>query len=66
MTTSPTAGVPHTSAEKAEELIRRRTDAAGRRQAAVDKQHAKGKLTAMERIEALLAGDLGPLQFLAQ
>ncbi|MGA1667383.1 MAG: carboxyl transferase domain-containing protein, partial [Candidatus Nanopelagicales bacterium] len=54
MTTSPTAGVPHTSAEKAEELIRRRTDAAGRRQAAVDKQHAKGKLTAMERIEALL------------
>ena len=54
MTTSPTAGVPHTSAEKAEELIRRRTDAAGRRQAAVDKQHAKGKLTAMWRIEALL------------
>jgi propionyl-CoA carboxylase beta chain len=54
VTTSPTAGVPHTSAEKAEELIRRRTDAAGRRQAAVDKQHAKGKLTAMERIEALL------------
>jgi len=46
--------VPHTSAEKAEELVRRRTEAAGRRQAAVDKQHAKGKLTAMERIEALL------------
>ncbi|MGA0009676.1 MAG: acyl-CoA carboxylase subunit beta [Candidatus Nanopelagicales bacterium] len=46
--------MPHTSAEKAEELVRRRTEAAGRRQAAVDKQHAKGKLTAMERIEALL------------
>ncbi len=54
MTTSSTSGVPHTSAEKAEELVRRRTEAAGRRQAAVDKQHAKGKLTAMERIEALL------------
>ena len=54
MTTSSTSGVPHTSAEKADELIRRRTEAAGRRQAAVDKQHAKGKLTAMERIEALL------------
>ena len=34
--------------------MRRRTEAQGRRQAAVDKQHAKGKLTAMERIEALL------------
>jgi propionyl-CoA carboxylase beta chain len=54
VTTSSTSGIPHTSAEKAEELVRRRTDAAGRRQAAVDKQHAKGKLTAMERIEALL------------
>ena len=54
MTTSSTSGVPHTSAEKADELLRRRTEAAGRRQAAVDKQHAKGKLTAMERIEALL------------
>ena len=54
MTTSSTSGVPHTTADKAEELLQRRTDAAGRRQAAVDKQHAKGKLTAMERIEALL------------
>jgi propionyl-CoA carboxylase beta chain len=54
VTTSSTSGAPHTSAEKADELIRRRTEAAGRRQAAVDKQHAKGKLTAMERIEALL------------
>jgi propionyl-CoA carboxylase beta chain len=54
VTTSSTSGVPHTTADKAEELLRRRTEAAGRRQAAVDKQHAKGKLTAMERIEALL------------
>ena len=54
MTTSSAPGVPHTTAEKADELVRRRTEAAGRRQAAVDKQHAKGKLTAMERIEALL------------
>jgi propionyl-CoA carboxylase beta chain len=54
VTTSSTSGVPHTSAEKAEELVRRRTEAAGRRQAAVDKQHAKGMLTALERIEALL------------
>ncbi len=54
MTTSSAPGVPQTSADKADELLRRRTEAAGRRQAAVDKQHAKGKLTAMERIEALL------------
>ncbi|MEX1209854.1 MAG: acyl-CoA carboxylase subunit beta, partial [Candidatus Nanopelagicales bacterium] len=54
MTTSSTPGMPRTTGEKADELIRRRTDAAGRRQAAIDKQHAKGKLTAMERIEALL------------
>ncbi|MBM3687393.1 MAG: acyl-CoA carboxylase subunit beta [Actinobacteria bacterium] len=54
MTTSSTSGIPNTTADKADELVRRRTEAAGRRQAAVDKQHAKGKLTAMERIEALL------------
>jgi propionyl-CoA carboxylase beta chain len=54
VTTSSTSGVPSTTADKSEELLRRRTEAAGRRQAAVDKQHAKGKLTAMERIEALL------------
>ena len=53
MTSTP-AKAPHTTAEKADELIRRRTEAAGRRQAAIDKQHAKGKLTAMERIEAFL------------
>lgn len=39
---------------KAAELLRRREEAQGRRSAAVDKQHAKGKMTAMERIEALL------------
>jgi propionyl-CoA carboxylase beta chain len=54
VTTSSTSGIPHTTVEKADELVRRRTEAAGRRKAAVDKQHAKGKLTAMERIEALL------------
>ena len=54
MTTSSASGAPQTTADKADELLRRRTEAAGRRQAAVDKQHAKGKLTAMERIEALL------------
>ncbi len=48
------SGAPQTTVGKADELLRRRTEAAGRRQAAVDKQHAKGKLTAMERIEALL------------
>jgi propionyl-CoA carboxylase beta chain len=45
---------PRTSAEKAEDLLQRRSEAQGRRKKAVDKQHAKGKLTAMERIEALL------------
>ena len=54
MTTSHASDAPQTTADKADELLRRRTEAAGRRQAAVDKQHAKGKLTAMERIEALL------------
>ena len=56
MTTADGAGsaIPHTTREKAEDLERRRADAVGRRQAAIDKQHAKGKLTAMERIEALL------------
>ena len=51
-----TAGTdnPKTSAAKAEDLKARRAEAQGRRQAAIDKQHAKGKLTAMERIEALL------------
>lgn len=45
---------PHTTAEKAADLLRRRGEAQEGRSAAIDKQHAKGKLTAMERIEALL------------
>ncbi|MFM9136523.1 MAG: acyl-CoA carboxylase subunit beta [bacterium] len=48
------AAPPRTTADKAADLERRRAEAQGRRKAAVDKQHAKGKLTAMERIEALL------------
>ncbi|MGI9197261.1 MAG: acyl-CoA carboxylase subunit beta [Candidatus Nanopelagicales bacterium] len=52
--TASESAVPHTTSEKAGDLARRRAEAVGRRQAAVDKQHAKGKLTAMERIEALL------------
>ena len=61
------ASTPRTTAEKAEDLERRRAEAQGRRQAAVDKQHAKGKLTAMERIEALLdAGSFQQLDGLAR
>ena len=44
----------HTTAGKIADLEARRDDAANRRSAAVDKQHARGKLTAMERIERLL------------
>lgn len=44
----------HTTAGKAEILRARRQEAAGKRQEAIDKQHAKGKMTAMERIEAFL------------
>ncbi len=44
----------HTTAGKIADLKDRRDHAASRRQDAVDKQHAKGKLTAMERIERLL------------
>ncbi len=43
-----------TTAGKAADLQLRREEAQGRRQAAVDKQHAKGKMTAMERVEQLL------------
>ncbi|MEI2716683.1 MAG: acyl-CoA carboxylase subunit beta [Candidatus Nanopelagicales bacterium] len=46
-----------TTAGKATDLANRRHEAQGRRQAAVDKQHAKGKMTAMERVEALLDED---------
>jgi len=44
----------HTTAGKIADLEARRNDAASRRSEAVDKQHARGKLTAMERIERLL------------
>ena len=45
---------PRTTKGKAEELKNRRAEALSRRQEAVDKQHKRGKQTAMERIEALL------------
>jgi propionyl-CoA carboxylase beta chain len=44
----------HTTAGKIADLEERRNGAASRRSEAVDKQHARGKLTAMERIERLL------------
>ena len=47
----------HTTAGKIADLEQRRDDAASRRSEAVDKQHARGKLTAMERIERLLDED---------
>ncbi len=46
-----------TTAGKAADLGARRAEAVGRRTKAVDKQHAKGKKTAMERIEMLLDED---------
>ena len=46
-----------TTAGKAADLVARREQARGRRQDAVDKQHAKGKKTAMERVEQLLDAD---------
>ncbi|MCX6461525.1 MAG: acyl-CoA carboxylase subunit beta [Actinobacteria bacterium] len=47
----------HTTAGKIADLDSRRTDALSRGQQAVDKQHAKGKQTAMERILSLLDED---------
>ena len=44
----------HTTAGKIADLEHRRHQSATRRKESVDKQHAKGKLTAMERIEQLL------------
>jgi len=44
----------HTTAGKLADLQTRRSEAIDRRSSAVDKQHAKGKQTAMERILALL------------
>jgi propionyl-CoA carboxylase beta chain len=46
-----------TTAGKAADLEARRAEALGRRESAVEKQHAKGKKTAMERIVALLDED---------
>jgi propionyl-CoA carboxylase beta chain len=46
-----------TTAGKAADLTARRDQALSRRQSAVDKQHARGKKTAMERILALLDED---------
>jgi propionyl-CoA carboxylase beta chain len=48
---------PRSTAGKAADLKRRREEAQGRRQSAVDKQHARGKKTAMERILELLDED---------
>jgi propionyl-CoA carboxylase beta chain len=62
MTAEPTpddgaSADPHTTRGKLADLARRRGDAASRRRTAVDAQHAKGKQTAMERVEALLDDD---------
>ena len=53
---------PHTTAGKIEGLRQRRHEAVTRRQKSVDKQHSRGKLTAMERIEMLL--DEGSFQIM--
>jgi propionyl-CoA carboxylase beta chain len=45
---------PHTTAGKIDGLRQRRQETLTRRQKSVDKQHSRGKLTALERIEALL------------
>lgn len=50
----PQGAERRTTAGKAGILKARRADAAGKRKAAIDKQHAKGKMTALERIEAFL------------
>ncbi|MCH9815347.1 MAG: acyl-CoA carboxylase subunit beta, partial [Actinomycetia bacterium] len=47
----------HTVAGKAADLVRRREEAQARRKTAIEKQHAKGKKTAMERVLALLDED---------
>src|ERR1700746_1737375 len=54
-TTDGAAPDPHTTAGKIADLERRRTEAAhAGSQAAVEKQHARGKLTPRERIDLLL------------
>ena len=58
---------PHTTAGKLAGLEVRRSEALMRRKKAVDQQHAKGKQTAMERIEALLdEGSFAQLDGLAR
>ena len=58
---------PHTTAGKLAGLEVRRSEALMRRKKAVDQQHAKGKQTAMERIEALLdEGSFSELDGLAR
>lgn len=47
----------HTTAGKIADLKGRREQSVTRRKESVDKQHAKGKLTAWERIERLLDAD---------
>lgn len=57
----------HTTAGKIEDLKSRREQSLSRRKESVDKQHAKGKLTASERIERLLdAGSFQQLDGLAR
>jgi len=53
----PQGAERRTTAGKAGILKARRADAAGKRKAAIDKQHAKGKMTALERIEAFVDPD---------
>ena len=53
----PSIPQKRTVAAKSDDLLQRREEAAGRRKHAVDKQHAKGKKTAMERILDLLVED---------
>jgi propionyl-CoA carboxylase beta chain len=58
---------PRSTSEKAELLRARRAEAAALRTEAVDKQHAKGKMTALERIEALLdPGSFQPIDGLVR
>jgi propionyl-CoA carboxylase beta chain len=56
----PTGEDRRTTAGKAEILKARRANAADRRKEAIDKQHAKGKMTALERIEAFSRSTVSP------
>jgi propionyl-CoA carboxylase beta chain len=58
---------PRSTSGKAELLRSRRAEAAALRTEAVDKQHSKGKMTALERIEALLdPGSFQPIDGLVR